>query len=194
MPSGGSKMDSRHPGLPPRTRIERALRASPERGRFSTKVERQSARPKRSKQKAKSGRPARTAHVTVHYRRVEFRPPAPHKKQGPLSVWAVYVHESDPPQGVEQRKLERCLDAIEAPCSLREQRVLREVFRAEHPSDEARVKAVIEAVEEIGLEPFRPPVPLPPIEQDEVHLICWMAIEAQYQRLSYRGTTRLSPD
>ena len=95
-----------------------SLRASPERGRFSIKVERQSARPKRSKQKAKSGRPARTAHVTVHYRRVEFRPPAPHKKQGPLSVWAVYVHESDPPQGVEP--IEWCLLCTSPIASLQE--------------------------------------------------------------------------
>ncbi len=95
-----------------------SLRASPERGRFSIKVERQSARPKRSKHKAKSGRPARTAHVTVHYRRVEFRPPAPHKKQGPLSVWAVYVHESDPPQGVEP--IEWCLLSTSPIASLQE--------------------------------------------------------------------------
>ncbi|MGB5832283.1 MAG: IS4 family transposase [Thiohalocapsa sp.] len=90
----------------------------PRGGRFSIKLERQSARPKRSKQKAKSGRPARTAQVTVHDRRVEFRPPAPHKKQGPLSVWAVYVHESDPPQGVEP--IEWCLLSTSPIASLQE--------------------------------------------------------------------------
>ena len=77
-----------------------SLRASPQRSCLRIKVQRQSARPKRSKQKAKPGHPARTAQVALHYRRVTFRPPAYHKDKGPLSVWAVYVHETDPPQGL----------------------------------------------------------------------------------------------
>ncbi len=40
-----------------------------------------------------------------------------------------------------------------------------------------RRTAIIEAVEKIGLEPFQAPLPLPPIGVDQVHLICWMAIE-----------------
>ena len=66
-----------------------SLRASGQRSCLSIKVQRQSARPKRSKQKAKPGHPARTAQVALHYRRVTFRPPAYHKDKGPLSVWAL---------------------------------------------------------------------------------------------------------
>ena len=89
------------------TKLFESLRDSPARSRLAIKVKRQSARAKMSKQKAKPGHPGRTAHVTVHYRQVEFRPPAYHKDKGPLSVWAVYVHETDPPQGVEP--IEWCL-------------------------------------------------------------------------------------
>jgi hypothetical protein len=78
-----------------------ALGASKPCGQLSIQVPRQSARPKRSKQKAKPARPARTAQVALRYRRVEFRPPAAHKNRGPLSLWAVYVREIDPPEGVD---------------------------------------------------------------------------------------------
>jgi hypothetical protein len=84
-----------------------SLRASPQRARLSIHVERQSAREKKSKQKAKPGRAARTARVALHYRRVEFRPPSYHKDKGPLSLQALYVRETDPPAGVEP--IEWCL-------------------------------------------------------------------------------------
>jgi hypothetical protein len=82
-----------------------------------------------------------------------------------------------PPAGVEAQKLVRCLEAIEAPCSRRAENRLREVFEGEHPSPGVRSRAVVEAVEQLGLEPFQAPAPLPPIEPDEVRLLCWLAIE-----------------
>ncbi len=47
--------------------------------------------------------------------------------------------------------------------------------------DSAPVKAkdLLEEIERIGAEPFNPPDPLPPIEPDEVHLVCWLAIQSQ---------------
>jgi len=38
---------------------------------------------------------------------------------------------------------------------------------------------MVEAIDKIGVEPFRPPEPLPPIEPEEVQLICWLAIERE---------------
>jgi hypothetical protein len=37
--------------------------------------------------------------------------------------------------------------------------------------------------ERIGLEPFHAPEPLPPIQMEDVHLICWMAIELEKTNL-----------
>jgi hypothetical protein len=31
-------------------------------------------------------------------------------------------------------------------------------------------------LEKSGIEPFVPPVPLPPVERGEIHLVCWMGI------------------
>lgn len=90
---------------------------------------------------------------------------------------ADYLREH-PSSDVSQHRLERCLDAIEAPCSIREQRVLREVATEEHSSEAAKTLAIVKAIEDIGLEPFHAPDPLPPISRDEIHLIVWMGVTA----------------
>ena len=82
-----------------------------------------------------------------------------------------------PPAGVEQDRLERCLDAIECPWSRREENLLRTAFRGEYENDGARSQAIVAEVEQIGVEPFEAPEPLPTIEPDDIHLICWLAIE-----------------
>jgi hypothetical protein len=89
-----------------------------------------------------------------------------------------------PPRDVEQAQIERCLEAVEAPCSRREENLLRNVFSAEYPSHDAKSKAILKEVERIGLEPFAAPSPLPPIEPDDVHLVCWLAIERAQEAFS----------
>jgi hypothetical protein len=65
----------------------------------------------------------------------------------------------------------------EAPCSQQEQNLLRAVFQQESAGQTARARAIIEAVERMGLEPYHAPEPLPPICVGDVHLVCWLAIE-----------------
>jgi hypothetical protein len=79
----------------------------------------------------------------------------------------------------DQTALERCLDAIEAPCSRREENQLRAVFQQEHASHGAKARAIIDVAENLGLQPFQPPPPLPPIRAEEVNLVCWLAIESK---------------
>lgn len=81
------------------------------------------------------------------------------------------------PRGVEQVRLERALEAVEAPLARREENALRAVFDAESDTPEAKGRALIEEIEHLGLEPFQAPAPLPPIGMDEIHLVCWLAIE-----------------
>jgi hypothetical protein len=89
---------------------------------------------------------------------------------------ANYIREH-PPTGIEQARLERCLDAIESPCSRRDEIVLRDRFSQVYESDDVKSKAVLEEVERLGLEPYQAPHPLPPIVPEQIHLVCWMAIE-----------------
>jgi hypothetical protein len=90
---------------------------------------------------------------------------------------AAFLREN-PPSGVEQLQLERCLDAIESPCPRRDEMALREVFQREHESNDAKARDIVGEVERLGLEPFQAPQPLPPIRPEDVHLICWLAIES----------------
>jgi len=55
--------------------------------------------------------------------------------------------------------------------------MFREAMRSEE--DPARqAAAVARLAQELGLEPAPQPDPLPLIELDDVHLVCWMAIVA----------------
>ena len=74
-----------------------SLRQAPLKSRLRIDVPRQSERPKKSKQKARPGRPARKADVALHYKQVELRPPAEHKDKKPITLWVVHVLETSPP-------------------------------------------------------------------------------------------------
>lgn len=79
-----------------------SVRSTPVRGRARIDVPRQSARPKRSKQKARAGHPRRTAQVALRYRQVEFRPGAQHSAKQAITLWVVHVAEARPPPNAER--------------------------------------------------------------------------------------------
>jgi hypothetical protein len=82
-----------------------------------------------------------------------------------------------PPTGFEQRELDRVVDSLEAPYGTRIQKYVREAMGGEETPGE-RSANVVRAVQDLGLEPARAPEPLPVIELDDVHLVCWMVIVA----------------
>lgn len=84
-----------------------------------------------------------------------------------------------PPADIEQKRLHDCLDAIESPWPRREENQLRVAWERMLPTPAEKSKYLVEEVERIGAEPFRPPDPLPPIGIDEIHLVCWMALQKQ---------------
>ncbi len=78
-----------------------SVRQSAVQSQLRINVPRQSARAKKSKQKARAGREQRTAHVNLHYREVEFRPPSNHPGKEALRLWVVHVVEPSPPVDAE---------------------------------------------------------------------------------------------
>ncbi len=81
-----------------------------------------------------------------------------------------------PPPGLTQQEIDQLIECIEAPWPARIERQIRECLD-DRKGVEASA-AIAEKVKELGLEPFRPPRPLPLIEEDEVRLVCWLAVQA----------------
>jgi hypothetical protein len=80
-----------------------AVAQSPERGRLSITLTRQSARAKRSKTPARAKREARIAEVALRYREVELAPTAhEHRHKAPLRIGVVHVVEDHPGEGVKK--------------------------------------------------------------------------------------------
>jgi hypothetical protein len=70
---------------------------SPVKAILNIKVHRQSARPKKSRQKARPERQPRIAELSLRYRQVELNPPSYLKDKRPIPVWIVHVLEENPP-------------------------------------------------------------------------------------------------
>jgi len=71
-----------------------ALKSAPVQTVVKIHVPRQSAKPKRGKQKARRKKPARTAELSLHYMRVQLRPSKYLKDKDPIEVWAIHAVES----------------------------------------------------------------------------------------------------
>jgi len=80
-----------------------------------------------------------------------------------------------PPPDLPQEEAEHLIDAIEAPYGARIVRTFRDALRASE-DPRAQTEHVVAKAKELGLEPSPPPEPLPVIEMDVVHLVCWLAI------------------
>ena len=74
------------------------VRQSPAQSQLQIPVPRQSARPKKSGQKAREARPQRLAEVSLRYRQVTLPPPDGRKDKEPITLWMVHIREDLPPE------------------------------------------------------------------------------------------------
>jgi hypothetical protein len=79
-----------------------------------------------------------------------------------------------PPLGITQEEVDRLVESVEAPWGIRYEKQIREAM--ESASGAEASAAIAETVHRLGLEPFKAPEPLPPIEEQDVRLICWVAV------------------
>ena len=80
---------------------------------------------------------------------------------------------------IDTTQLDKVSETLMSPWPMREENKLREVWKEEYPSNQAKADALIQAVEATGIEPFEQPEKYPKINLDEVRLVCWLAIQAQ---------------
>lgn len=78
-----------------------AVRQTPVQSRVSVAIPRQSARPKKSKQRARPLRPGRTSDLAVRTMRIQLRPAHYHAGRAPIEVWVIHALEENPPPNTE---------------------------------------------------------------------------------------------
>ena len=83
------------------------------------------------------------------------------------------------PAKMTLEEMDRLAEALEAPRGLRVEKSLREVFTPEAAEGEKTTRAIAERVKLLGLQPWKAPEPLPPIDEDEVQLVVWMGVEGE---------------
>lgn len=82
-----------------------------------------------------------------------------------------------PPPDVSQTELDTTIESLEAPWGVRIERAIKEVFNPDAEDPAAASKALVWKVRELGLQPFIQPEPLPVIDEEDIALICWMAVD-----------------
>ncbi len=116
-------------------------------------------------------------------------------------IWNNWMHETDPanlqpkvrplnhrvaefirantPVDMSEERIQRALDILESPWPRREEIMLRGWFDDDTRAGVEKSQHLVEQILETGLEPLEPPPVLPPIQKDDIELICWMALEPE---------------
>ena len=114
------------------------------------------------------------------------------------SVWAGWMRETDPanlqpkirplnarvadfirnamPPDIDGSDARRALDIVESPWPRREEIMLREWFDDTSLENPIKARFLVKQILSTGLEPFNQPAPLPPIDIEDIELVCWLVI------------------
>ena len=99
-------------------------------------------------------------------------------KVRPLNHRVAEFIRANPPPGESQDRLTRALDILESPWPRREEMLLRGWFEgAESGGGPSMSADLVEKILGTGLEPAAPPLLLPPIQRDDIEVLCWLACE-----------------
>ena len=80
------------------------------------------------------------------------------------------------PTNTDDKDLNRALECLLSPCSVKEERILRAIYKDENISPTEKSKLLVEKIKEIGLEPYKKPDTYPTIDKDMIHLVCWIGL------------------
>ena len=93
----------------------------------------------------------------------------------PALVRAAEILRAHPPADLTQDEIDRAIDSLSAPYPERTIRTVRAAMAAtDDPAEQA--EGILGVIRSLGLEPYVPPQPLPEITDDDVHLVCWLAL------------------
>jgi hypothetical protein len=100
-------------------------------------------------------------------------------KVRPLNQRVAEFVRGNRPAEDSSEDVNRALDILEAPWPRREEILLREWFADDSLSGIEKARRIVARVLDTGLEPFNQPKLLPPIEKDDIRLVCWLGISAE---------------
>ena len=83
------------------------------------------------------------------------------------------------PLDMKEQTISNALDIVESPWPRREEAFLRAQFDNESDNQQERSKKLIKWIRETGLESAGSIQPLPPAEEEDIKLICWMALSPE---------------
>ena len=81
------------------------------------------------------------------------------------------------PADLTQVEQSRLVATLEAPWDVRTRRAFQEFFDPDAVDPNEITTKIQRTVRDRGMTPFQVPRPWPPIEEDEVQLVCWMAVK-----------------
>ena len=100
-------------------------------------------------------------------------------KVRPLNNRVAEFIRKNPPLDMLEERINEALDILESPWSRREESMLRSWFETDEHQGSERSSILIEKIIGTGLEPAKPPPLLPPIDLQDIELLCWMSIESK---------------
>ena len=83
------------------------------------------------------------------------------------------------PSEISEHIINKVLDIVESPWPRRDETLLREQFNDDNDEGKEKAKKLINWIIKTGLEPAGSPEPLPPISEEDIKLICWLAVTTE---------------
>jgi len=96
------------------------------------------------------------------------------------------------PDELTQDEIQEAIEAVEAPYGRRYERELRDIYETESLEPIEKSRQLVDKIDELGLQPYEAPDPLPPIMKDEVKLVCWMIVAPEETHDDHRPSGLMS--
>ena len=95
-------------------------------------------------------------------------------KVPPALARASEILRTHSPAELTQDQVDQAIDSLNAPYPERTIRTVRAAMAAsDNPAEQAQ--EIVRVINALGLEPYKPPKPLPEITPEDVHVVCWLA-------------------
>ncbi|MGE0503770.1 MAG: helicase-related protein, partial [Rhizobiaceae bacterium] len=96
----------------------------------------------------------------------------------PLNLRVAEFIRAHRPAQDDSGRINKALDILEAPWPRREEIMLRDWFNASVASGSEKAAVLVDHILDSGLQPFEQPKLLPPIEETDIELVCWLGVVA----------------